>query len=531
MALSGKLYFDGAWHQGEGPVYQAVNPVTGEAVAPLMTSASPRQVELALGAAARAFPVYKNTLPGLRAGFLRACADEILALGDELLDRLTLETGYPRARVEGERARTCGQLNLFASLLEEGAHWEARIDTAQPDRKPLPKPDLRLLNQALGPVAVFGASNFPMAYSVAGGDTASALAAGCPVVVKGHPSHPGSCELVAQAMARAVERCGMPTGVFSLLMDEGHAVGAQLVSAPEIKAVGFTGSLGGGMALYRLASQRPEPIPVFAEMGSINPVILVPETLKQKATEIAQGFVGSLTLGCGQFCVNPGLVLAIAGEGLDQFLASVATAVAEVEAGVMLNARIYEHYQQQSQRLAQSEAVDVVASGKARQSGPGFLGQTHFLRTSASEFLARPELQEEVFGPCSLLVVCESKQQLMQVVAGLGGQLTGTIHATESELASWLDLADLLTTKVGRLVVNGFPTGVEVTHAMVHGGPFPASTDGRFTSVGTAAIARFMRPVCYQNYPQALLPDALKDHNPLGLMRLVNGVKTRDPIR
>lgn len=530
MALSGKLYFDGVWHQGEGPVYQAVNPATGEALAPPMTSASHRQVELALAAAAKAFPVYKNLLPGVRAGFLRACADEILALGDELLERLMQETGYPRARVEGERARTCGQLCLFASLLESGDHWDARIDTAQPDRKPLPKPDLRLLNQALGPVAVFGASNFPMAYSVAGGDTASALAAGCPVVVKGHPSHPGSCELVAQAIARAAERCGMPVGVFSLLMDEGHAVGAQLVSAPEIKAVGFTGSLAGGMALYRLASQRPEPIPVFAEMGSINPVILLPEALKQKASDIAQGFVGSLTLGCGQFCVNPGLVLALAGEELETFVATVAATVAEVDAGVMLNSRIAEHYQQQSQRLAQADAVDLVAAGKAREPGPGFRGQTFFMRTSAAEFLARPELQDEVFGPSSLLVVCDSKAQLLQVVANLGGQLTGTIHCTEPELASWQDLADLLTTKVGRLVINGFPTGVEVTHAMVHGGPFPASTDSRFTSVGTAAIARFMRPVCYQNYPQGLLPDALKDHNPLGLMRLINGTKTRDPI-
>src|SRR5690606_28801071 len=308
MNITGKLFYDGRWHQGEGATYQATNPTTGAALEPVMTTASAAQVDAAVAAAQRAFLNYRHSSPQLRANFLRRCAEEIMALGDELLERVCAETGYPRGRAEGERARTCGQLNMFADLVAKGEHFDARIDTAQPERQPLPRPDLRYVNQALGPVVVFGASNFPLAFSVAGGDTASALAAGCPVLAKGHPSHPGTSELVAQAIARAAEAYELPAGVFSLLMGDGNQVGEQLVQAPAVKAVGFTGSYRGGMALYHLAAARPEPIPVFAEMGSINPVVLLPRALRASAATIAQQFVGSLTLGTGQFCVNPGLV-------------------------------------------------------------------------------------------------------------------------------------------------------------------------------------------------------------------------------
>lgn len=530
MSISGKVYFNGAWHQGDGGQYQANNPVTGEMLQPMMTMASKAQVDAAVTAAQDAFFIYKNTTPVERALFLRTCAEEILALGDELLERVSAETGYPRARAEGERARTCAQLLMFAEFVENGEHYDARIDTAQPDRKPLPKPDIRMLNQGVGPVVVFGASNFPLAFSVAGGDTASALAAGCPVLVKGHSSHPGSCELVARALAKAVETCGLPAGVFSLLMGDGSTVGAHLVRAAAVKAVGFTGSFAGGMALYQLAAARPEPIPVFAEMGSVNPVILLPQALRSSAATIAQNFVSSLTLGVGQFCVNPGLVLAIEDEGLASFVEAVADALANVDAGAMLNERICSSYQSGVSEFSRVDGVDVVAQGKAVKQTSGHYAQACLMRTSAQDFLQQPTLHEEIFGPVSLLVVCKNVQELHAVITCLAGQLTATLHAAESELTNYFELVEQLSLKVGRLVVNGFPTGVEVCPSMTHGGPFPASTDVRFTSVGTAAIKRFLRPLCYQNYPHALLPDALKNSNPYQLTRTVNGKQTSGAI-
>lgn len=530
VEVLGEIYFDGAWRRGEGAGYQAVDPATGGRLAPEMRSANAAQVDAAVAAAHRAFLVYRNTGPAERAAFLRACADEIMALGDVLVERVTAETGYGQARVEGERARTCNQLRLFADYVEHGEHFDARIDTAQPDRTPLPKADIRSVNHALGPVVVFGAGNFPLAFSVAGGDAASALAAGCPVLAKGHPSHPGTCELVARAMARAAVRCGMPAGVFSLLMDAGTDVGAQLVSAAEVKAVGFTGSFAGGMALYKLAAQRPEPIPVFAEMGSINPVIVLPEALRERAETIAQQYVASMTLGTGQFCVKPGLVLALAGRELDAFVAAAAEALSAVGPGVMLNDRICRAYQQGVEAYCQVDGVQVAATGEAVDEGDGYRAEAMLLRTSAARFLERPQIHEEIFGPVSLLVECTDKDELLAVADRLAGQLSGTIHCSEDELKSYAELVDLLTLKVGRVVINGFPTGVEVCPSMFHGGPFPASTDARFTSVGTAAIRRFLRAVCYQNYPPALLPAALQNDNPLKLMRTVNGRLTPEPI-
>ncbi len=530
MPISGKLFINGAWVQGEGGTYHASNPATKSEIEPAMSMASSEQVDAAIKAAELAAPAFRNSSLQKRAEFLRTCADEIMALGDELLERVTAETGYPRARGEMERGRTCNQLRLFADTIETGDYLDARIDTAMPDRQPLPRPDLRHLNQAIGPVVVFGASNFPLAFSVAGGDSAAAFAAGCPVLVKGHSSHPGTSELVAHAVATAVEKCGLPKGIFSLLMGSGSKVGAALVKAPAVKAVGFTGSLAGGMALVEIANARPEPIPVFAEMGSINPVILLPDALANNADGIATGFVGSLTLGTGQFCVNPGLVIAIDDDNLQTFITTASAAVAEVQAGVMLNERICTAYCDGLQEYSSHDGVEVISAGGSAEGQDGYCGQATLMTATADYFLQNTAIHEEVFGPASLIVKCKNKDEILRVVTALKGQLTGTIHCADGELASYTELTDLLSLRVGRIVINGFPTGVEVCHAMVHGGPFPASTDSRFTSVGTSSIKRFIRPVCYQGFPEALLPDALRNANPLGLLRLVNGVKTTDAI-
>jgi alpha-ketoglutaric semialdehyde dehydrogenase len=526
MRITGKQLINGQWLAGEAGQYQAVNPATGQKIAPTLSYASKAQVASAVAAAEAAAPLYANTSAAQRAEFLQRCAEEVMALGDELIERVMQETGYPRGRVEGERGRICHQLRLFASSIRTGDYLDIRIDTALPERQPLPRPDIRFMNQPLGPVVVFGASNFPLAFSVAGGDTAAALAAGCPVLVKGHNSHPGSCELVAQALDNAVKACGLPAGVFSLLMGSGREIGSELVIAPAVKAVGFTGSLAGGMALSKLANNRPEPIPVFAEMGSVNPVVFLPQALQQSGAALAQGYVASLTLGCGQFCVNPGVAVAIAGPELDSFMQSAAEALAKTPVGVMLNDNIADAYNKGVAELAAQPGVSIAGSGAAVTAEQGFYTQAQLFKVAAVTFLANPHLQEEVFGHTSVVVVCDDNNQLLQVVSSLKGQLTGTIHCTEPELAGQSKLVQLLRSKVGRLVINNFPTGVEVCDAMMHGGPFPAATDARFTSVGTASIARFIRPICFQNYPQALLPQELQDSNPLQISRLVNGVRT-----
>lgn len=523
MSVTGKQLIGGEWQTGTSGRYQAINPATGEQLAPELSFASEDQLRTATAAAAAAAPIFAATSPQERSRFLETCADEIMALGDELLDRVSAETGYPRARAEGERGRTCGQLRMFAKHILKGDYLDARIDTALPDRQPMPRPDIRFCKHPLGPVVVFGSSNFPLAFSAAGGDTASALAAGCPVIVKSHNSHAGTGELVAQALARAAEKCEMPAGVISFLAGERNEIGSNLVTAPEVKAVGFTGSFRGGSALFKLASNRPDPIPFFGEMGSINPLVVLPEILKKSAANIAEGFVGSLTLGTGQFCVNPGLVLGIAGPELNDFMEATGAALADKPAGVMLNQAVAEGYASGAAKLAEQPGVRQVSAGKAQDGDTGFCGQAYLYAVNAKDFIANPDLQEEVFGPCSLVVECRNAEELNEVVSRLSGQLTGTLHGTESELADAKELVRLLEQRVGRVVFNNFPTGVEVTDAMMHGGPFPAATDSRFTSVGTAAIDRFIRPVCYQNSPQSLLPPALRDDNPWGLRRLVNG--------
>lgn len=526
--ILGQILINGAWQDGEGGQFKAVNPVTGAALPTNYSKAHAEQVSRAAQAAQTAFLTYRDTSLADRAAFLNACADEILALGDELTDCMQSETGYPLGRCQGERGRTVGQLRMFADYILSGDHLDPRIDTALPDRQPAPRPDLRYINQALGVVAVFAVSNFPLAYSTAGGDTASALAAGCPVIVKGHVSHPGTGELVAQALAIAAKKTGMPNGVISFVQGDDAVGGAALINAPEVKAIGFTGSIKGGTAIYRMAANRPEPIPVFAEMGSLNPVVFLPEILESSADALAAGFVGSLTLGSGQFCVNPGLLIALEGDGVQAFMTATKAALEDIPAGVMLNENICNSYQHGNGVFTAHSALELVAEGQVAVQAEGFYAQARLYTTGATDYLANPDLREEVFGPTSILVVCKTMDEVYQVIASLGGQLTGTVHGTDTELVANAALLQQLGQKAGRVVLNGFPTGVEVCSTMVHGGPYPASTDARFTAVGTAAIQRFVRPVCYQNFPHALLPAALQNANPLGFLRTVDGIKTKD---
>lgn len=477
-------------------------------------------LDQACALAAEAFRSYSATDLESRARFLETIADNIMAIGDELLDRCQAESGLPRARLEGERGRTVGQLRFFAGVVRDGGFLDARIDPAQPDRKPLPRVDLRLRNVGVGPVAVFSASNFPLAFSVAGGDTASALAAGCPVIAKAHSAHPGTSELVGRAVQKAVKDCGLHEGVFSLLFDSGRQIGQGLVADPRIAAVGFTGSRGGGTALMQIAANRPVPIPVYAEMSSINPVLLFPNALKARGPAIAKAFVGSLTLGAGQFCTNPGLLLAVEGPDLDQFLDTATTTLSEAAAATMLTPGIHGAYCRSVDRLSQHPSVEVVARG---QEGSTYQGQAGLFATTAKDFLSEPELQEEVFGAAGLVVKCPDFDTIGTVLANLEGQLTAALHIDEPDYPAARELLPLLESKAGRILVNGFGTGVEVSHAMVHGGPYPSTSDGRSTSVGSLAIYRFLRPVSYQDFPEALLPQALKDENPLGLWRRLDG--------
>ncbi|MBU0556395.1 MAG: aldehyde dehydrogenase (NADP(+)) [Alphaproteobacteria bacterium] len=472
----------------------------------------PQDVAAACAAAEDAFETYRATSREARAAFLERCGEEIIALGDALIENAMRESGLPRARLEGERGRTVGQLRMFADVVRKGWWQQLRIDPAMPERQPLPRPDLRLRMIPVGPVAVFGASNFPLAFSTAGGDTASALAAGCPVVVKGHPAHPATAALVAQAMSAAVKACGLPDGVFSQITGPSHELGAALVQDPRIAAVGFTGSRAGGLALLRLAQAREVPIPVYAEMSSINPVLLLPEALKARGGALGTAFVGSLTMGAGQFCTNPGLLLALEGDGLDAFVASATEGVKAAQPQTMLTAGIREAYLKGVEAFASHAEVETLATGAP---GEGTCGGTSLFQTTAKAFLADPNLANEVFGASGLLVRCTSEDEMIALIRALEGQLTATLHMDTGDEPLAARLLPLLERKVGRILANGWPTGVEVSHAMVHGGPFPATSDGRTTSVGSLAIDRFLRPVSYQNLAQSVLPEPLRD-NALG---------------
>ncbi|RVT41911.1 aldehyde dehydrogenase (NADP(+)) [Sphingobium algorifonticola] len=510
-------------HVTERAVFHSVDAATGEAFGPGFAVDDAAAVDAACAAADAAFDVYRATDAGARAAFLERIGEEIVGIGDDLIVTAMRESGLPRARLEGERGRTVGQLKMFAGVLRTGAWQGVRIDPALPDRQPLPRPDLRLRMVPLGPVAVFGASNFPLAFSTAGGDTAAALAAGCPVVVKGHPAHPATGALVADAIRRAVAASGLPEGVFGHLVGPGNDLGSALVKDPRITAVGFTGSRAGGLALVRLAQARDVPIPVYAEMSSINPVLLLPEALRSRGAALGTAFVGSLTMGAGQFCTNPGIVLAIEGEGLDSFMTAAAEALAGANAATMLTGGIKTAYESGVTHLAQHDAVETVARGCA-PCGTGE-AQAALFATGAKQFLADSALGNEVFGASSLLVRCADEQELRSVLGALEGQLTATVQMDDGDTDLAARLLPLLERKAGRILANGWPTGVEVAHAMVHGGPFPATSDGRTTSVGSLAIDRFLRPVSYQNLPAALLPASVRDDT--AVPRMVDGVFTR----
>jgi NADP-dependent aldehyde dehydrogenase len=507
MIITGDALIGGKAVKGTGAGVRAYNPGLGQVIEPEFRTVDAAQIDQACRLADEAFDTFRALSDDKRAYFLETIGDQIMELGDELVERVMAETSLPRVRIEGERGRTVGQLKMFANLLREGSWHDVRFDKALPDRTP-PRPDLRMRMIGLGPVAVFAASNFPLAFSVAGGDTASALAAGCPVVLKAHFAHPGTSELVGRAVVKAVEICGLPAGVFSLLTGVGNELGIELVRHPAIKAVGFTGSRGGGMALMAAAAARPVPIPVYAEMSSINPVFLLPQALKNRAEDIAAGFAGSLTLGVGQLCTNPGLVLAIAGPDLDRFTAAASQALVGGAACSMLSLGIAGNFARGVSQLAEHADVKTLALAPQAEGK----GAPALFVSSAASFLSQHALQEEIFGPASLVVACKDVAELRQVAEKLEGQLTATLQMDEGDLEAAQSLLPVLERKVGRILANGYPTGVEVCSAMVHGGPFPSTSDGRSTSVGTGAISRFLRPVSYQNLSQALLPEVLRDN-------------------
>lgn len=521
MDIQGEMLIGNTTVKGTGSAIYAQNPATGEQLEPAFLSGTKEDVTRACALANSAFDTYRNISLQQRATFLETIADRILALGDILIERAMAETGLPKMRLEGERGRTVGQLKLFTSVLRAGNWVDARIDPAMPDRTPLPRPDLRMRHIPLGPVTVFGASNFPLAFSVAGGDTASALAAGCPVIVKAHSAHPGTSELVGKAINAAAIDCGMPEGVFSLIFGGGREVGAELVAHPFIKAVGFTGSRTGGLSLMNVAANRSEPIPVYAEMSSINPVFLLPNALSNNTAALAAGFVTSLTMGAGQFCTSPGLVIGLAGDDLASFIDTASSVLSEAPAQTMLTSGIHNAYKEGVDKLSANEDATEIAGGL--ESDQPNRCQAKIFATTAKQFLADNGLTDEVFGAASLIVQCDSVDEIVEVAENLEGQLTATLQLNDDDTALANRLLPVLERKVGRILCNGYPTGVEVCHAMVHGGPFPATSDSRTTSVGSAAIQRFLRPVCYQDMPAALLPAEIGNENILSLKRLKDG--------
>jgi len=511
-------------------VFHAADPKSGDRLEPGFFAAAPEEVDRAASLAHQAFEAYGRTPARDRGVFLSAIAVNIESIAEELIERAEQETALPKARLQGETARTCGQLRLFAQVVEEGSWVQARIDRADPERKPAPRPDIRSMLRPLGPVVVFGASNFPLAFSVAGGDTASALAAGNPVIFKGHPAHPGTSELVGHAVQQAVRQCSLPEGVFSLLFDSGHRVGAALVKHPLVKAAGFTGSRIAGRILMDLAAARPEPIQVFAEMSSTNPVFILPGALRERADGIAAGLYASFTLGAGQFCTKPGLVFLPALAEASEFIARLQQLINESALFHLLTPGIRLSYGSAISARKTTPNVKLAAARPASASGGEFGVGAALFETDIQTFLKDENLAAEIFGPATLLIRHSNRNELLEAASNLEGHLTATIHGTEEDLQEFSDLVAILERKVGRLVFNGFPTGVEVCHAMVHGGPYPATSDGRSTSVGTQAIFRFCRPVCYQGFPQAAFPAELRDANPLHIWRMVDGEMTTEPI-
>lgn len=523
MTLTGEHLIDGTWHASVKR-FVARNPSTGDVLQPDFYEASEKDVDAALAAASRAFDASSSLDPRWPAQLLEAVGDRIMDLGDALLERAEQETALPRARLTMERGRTVSQLKMFAQVVRDGAWLDATIDTADPGRTPVPKPDVRRVMRPRGPAVVFGASNFPFAFSVLGGDTASALAAGNPVIVKGHPSHPGTSELFARAMLAAIDSLDLPRGLFALLQGTTHDLGGALVKHPATAAVGFTGSQRAGRALFDLAAARPKPVPVYAEMGSLNPLVVMPGAIRDRGDAIAKALAGSVLLGGGQFCTKPGVV--IVGRDSDAFVEKLSTEIAASAPVTMLNAPLRENFIKRVE--AWSRIKDVRA--RIKSTGSGFAAVTPSLfETSAGTFVRERELREEAFGPAALVVRCETASEMELVIAVIGGSLTGTVHVGTGDDAR--PILDALAAVSGRVVIDGYPTGVEVCHAMVHSGPYPATTDAATTSVGSAAIRRFARMVAYQNTPDALLPPALRNANPMKVERTVNGRRTSDAIR
>lgn len=526
--MTGKNYI-GNELKAEGTVkFRTFNPKLNTENDPIFTEATDVEINEAVSLANDAFVEFRAMSGERKGAFLDAIADEILALDDALISVYMNESGLPEGRAKGERGRTVFQLRSFAEHVREGSWVEARIDTAIPDRTPAPKADLRKMMIGIGPIVVFGASNFPLAYSTAGGDTASALAAGCPVIIKSHPMHAGTSELVASAIIKAAEKTGMPNGVFSNLNSRGIEVGAELVKHPEVKGVGFTGSIRGGRALFDLAAKRKEPIPVFAEMGSINPVVLMPNYLEKNAESVAKTYAGSITLGTGQFCTNPGLILGVKSDTLTSFIEALGNEITEIKPSCMLHPTIAANFENGKLKLLQQDGTKII-NQSILSDEPNYARQG-IATVDGITFLKNPTLHEEIFGPFSLVVQCDDLDELTQIIEGLEGQLTGTILSEKEELSANPEVIRAMQDRVGRLIFNSVPTGVEVCPSMLHGGPYPASTDARFTAVGTDSIQRWIRPVSYQDWPNDLLPPELKNENPLGISRKVNNVDTRDAI-
>lgn len=526
--ITGKNYLGFSQSSKGTKTYKTFNPQLNIENKHVFVEATSEEINEAATLASEAFKTFRTISGDKKAAFLNAIADEILALDDELIQAYCSESGLPEGRAKGERGRTVFQLRSFADLVKDGSWVDATIDTAMPNREPIPKPDVRKMFIPLGPVVVFGASNFPLAYSTAGGDTAAALAAGCPVIVKSHPMHSGTGELVASAIIKAAKETGMPNGVFSNLNSSGIEVGVQLVQHPQIKGVGFTGSIRGGRALFDLASKREEPIPVFAEMGSINPVVMLPEALKNRSESLAKTYAGSITLGSGQFCTNPGLLLGIKGKSLSNFIQNLSDEIIKIEPSCMLHPNIIGAYESNKQKALAQPELSIVADYESEV-------QTNYARQTITTvqgrtFLKNPTLRQEVFGPYSLVVQCENAKQLEAIISKLEGQLTGTLIGDHDEVSNYPEIVSALQNRVGRLIFNGVPTGVEVCPSMTHGGPYPASTDSRFTAVGVHSIKRWVRPFSFQDWPNDLLPNELKNENPLGIIRLVNNTLTKEPI-
>ncbi|MCB9769881.1 MAG: aldehyde dehydrogenase (NADP(+)) [Candidatus Omnitrophica bacterium] len=530
MELHGKNLIGGNPVASSDKTFQAIDPQRSKSLDPDFFEASENEIDLSLDLAEEAFQSFGQSDPSERARFLDLIADEVEALGDALIERAHLETALPMARLTGERGRTCNQLRMFANLIREGSWVGARIDTAIPDREPLPKPDIRRMLQPLGPVVVFGVSNFPLAFSAAGGDSASALAAGCPVVLKAHPAHPGTSELVTRALLKAAETTGMPQGVFSMVHGVSHEVGLRLVTHPLTQAVGFTGSQKAGRALFDAAARRAKPIPFYAEMGSVNPVFVLSGTLEERLESFVQGYIGSLTLGVGQFCTNPGLLVALAGENWDLLMHQLSRGIEALGCGTMLHDGIRAAYEEGVDRLKEQEGVRLVAESEAKPNAEKTEAQTFLFETSAETFLGEAFLKEEVFGPCGLAIKCKTPEEMVSVAKAMEGSLTATVHGDEESLSEAAPLLSCLRRKAGRVIFNGFPTGVEVCPSMMHGGPYPATTDSGVTSVGTAAIERFARPVAYQDFPDNVLPAELRNKNERGIWRLVNNRFTQEDI-